>query len=153
MFLDTLEMYLSVILCIRQCFTMFTSIQFVVQTYHTFFPTTCFGLMGSSSGTLELTITHFSFCYPPYTSQCLHIGNALYVWSRHTNEWSTIWPPKPYIRHHLQTLHKTIRHKKSTPRQQTAAPYTLPCIKHSGQHKQHQSHAGPHTRTNTQNTR
>jgi hypothetical protein len=21
--------------------------------------------------------------------------------TRHTNEWSTIWPPKPYIRHHL----------------------------------------------------
>jgi hypothetical protein len=30
--------YFSIILCIRQCFIMFPSTQFVVQIYHTFFP-------------------------------------------------------------------------------------------------------------------
>jgi hypothetical protein len=42
--------------------------------------TTCFRLMWPSSGTLDLTITHFISCYSPYTGQCLHIGSALYVW-------------------------------------------------------------------------
>jgi hypothetical protein len=56
---------------------LFPSAQFVVQIYHTFSFTTCFGLMGPSSGTFGLTITHFFLCYPPYIGQCLHIGSAL----------------------------------------------------------------------------
>jgi hypothetical protein len=58
---------------------LFSSTQFVVQINHMFFLVpTCFGLMGPSSGTLDLTIAYFSFCYSPYTGQCLHIGSALY---------------------------------------------------------------------------
>jgi hypothetical protein len=40
---------------------------------------TCFGLMGSSSGTLGLTVTYFVSCYCPYSGQCLHIRSALCV--------------------------------------------------------------------------
>jgi hypothetical protein len=36
--------------------------------------------MGPSSGTLDLTIIYLSFCYSPYTGQCLQIGSALYIW-------------------------------------------------------------------------
>jgi hypothetical protein len=57
------------------------STQFVTQIYHTFPFTTCFGLMGPSSGTLGFTIACFSCRYSPHTGQCLHIGSALYVWS------------------------------------------------------------------------
>jgi hypothetical protein len=57
------------------------STQFMTHIYHTFPFMTCFGLMGPSSGTLDLTSTYFFFCYSPRTGHCLHIGSALYVWS------------------------------------------------------------------------
>jgi hypothetical protein len=43
--------------------------------------TTCFGLIGPSSGTLGFYIRLFSFCYSAHTGRCLYTGSALYVWS------------------------------------------------------------------------
>jgi hypothetical protein len=77
-----LEMlYFSFILCIRQCFIMFTVYTIHgTDTPYVFTFTACFDLMWPSSGTLGLTITCFFSCYSPYTGQCLHIGSALCVW-------------------------------------------------------------------------
>jgi hypothetical protein len=43
------------------------------------FLTTCFGLMGPSSGVFRLLYNHLLFATLPHTGQCSHIGNALYV--------------------------------------------------------------------------
>jgi hypothetical protein len=87
---ELLEMtYYSVILCIRPFFIVYFYTIRGTDIPHFFNFTTCFGLMGPSSGTLGLTITYLFSCYSPYIGQCLHIGSALYV------------------EHHIKAIHTT----------------------------------------------
>jgi hypothetical protein len=56
------------------------SIQFVNDINIPYiFPTTCFGLMGPSSGMFRFFVQSPLFRYSPHTGQCSHVGSAWYV--------------------------------------------------------------------------